>query len=167
MKNKIKQLRFRPLAHCRGKVQSSCYLEQPSHFPHRRPRAREEPGVEDPAAVTASPAATAVLDFASTLSAVVFLALLAGGGEGPLAPESPSVVVVLFAGGARPPLESNSAVVASALLSFWVPSFSAPFFLRVWAVAFTQIRTKVRAKAERSCILSWEVGNDGKVSKKL
>ena len=163
MKNKIKQLRLRLFVHFRGKVQSSYYLEQPTHFPHRRPRAREEPGVEDPADVTASPAATAVLDFASTLSAVVFLALPAGG-EGPLAAESPSVVVVLFAGGARPPLESNSAVVASALLSFWVPSFSAPFFLRVWAVAFTQIRTKVRAKAERSCILSWEVGNDGKVS---
>ena len=155
MENKIKQLRLRPFAHFRGKVQSSCYLEQPSHFPHRRPRAREEPGVEDPAAVTASPAATAVLDFASTLSAVVFLALLAGG-EGPLAPESPSVVVVLFAGGARPPLESNSAVVASALLSFWAPSFSAPFFLRAWAFAFTQIRTKIRAKVERSFISSWE-----------
>ena len=78
-----------------------------------------------------------------------------------MAPESPSVVVVLFAGGARPPLESNSAVVASALLSFRAPSFSAPFFLRAWAFAFTQIRTRVRAKVERS---SYYLGIDGKVS---
>ena len=133
-------MRFRPFAHFRSKVQSSCYLEQPSHFPQRRPRAREEPGVEGPAtAVTAA----AVSAFGSTFSAA-FLALLEGG-EGLLAADSASVAVVvavLFAGGARPPLESNSAVVASALLSFWAPSFVVSFFLR--ALAFTQAQSFVR-----------------------
>ena len=106
------------------------YLEQPSHFPHRRPRAREEPGVEGPA--TAAVAAAAFPAFGSTFSAA-FLALLEGG-EGLLAAASASVAV-LFAGGVRPPLESNSAVVASALLTFGAPSFVVSFFLR--ALAFT------------------------------
>ena len=118
---------------------ASSYLEQPSHFPQRRPRARDNTGVEGPA--DAAAAAAFVAAFESSFSAA-FFALLAGG-DGLFAAASPSVVDS-FAGGARPPLESISAAVASAISSFSSRSFTASFFLE--ALRFTQAGRSVYKK---------------------